>query len=255
MAMPAAPINTSGAGYTPVNPGFAGKNLPTGPPVFIPSDPSSTAVFDPVTQKTSIPTGVNRGPFPGSPLQNPFGYPYPNQHFGRSTMFGGPQDIMKSIATRGVALSSLVGQLNRPDQTADLVPGLQAAAGQMGGRLGSEQFANMSPAIGTAFGTYGDEYKQNLIGMLGNAYTLGGGLWGSQAQAWAQAKQQEVRRRMAHAAAINAILGSVEGSLTGGGGGMGGMGGGGGGGGGMNDWGSGQFSQGMVDIGALGGWL
>lgn len=193
--------------------------------------PATPGAISPVTTKAkSFNPGINRGPFGSSPLMNPYGQGGPGTAEGRSEVFGGQNDLLKSIATRDIAVQGLMSGLQRPDMPNGLSAALQNGAGMLGGKLGSEEWQNISPGIQRGFTQYGDQYRNQLAGLLNSAYTLGGGLWGGAESATAIAKNQNAMRKMRQIQSVQGIIGGAIGGLTGGGG--GGMGGGGGGGGG-----------------------
>lgn len=220
-------------------------------PMPINSTPVSQAVsvpqqappnlLTPTQVRPQNPAGQPQGYLYGQDFNNPFGFTQGQSIYGQAPIFGGRNDLLKSIATRNIGINALSNQLGRPDMPSGLLSALQGSAGQlgglqggMGGKLGAEEMQNISPGIQRGFATYGDQYKSQLASALESTYLQGGQLWGSGTQAWAQAKAQDKARRLAHTQSIQAIIGAVGSGLSPGGGG-GGLGGGGGGGGGGGD--------------------
>lgn len=216
----------------PISNSLPAQYSAVGPPPTMANDPSTMGVsLNKAGQPSANPQGINRGPYPTDRFLNPYGSQPGSQAYGRTAIYGGQGDLMKSVATRDIAIQNLVSNLGRQDVPSGLMSALQAGGSQLGGQLGGEEAQNIQPGIQRAFTTYGDQYKNQLAGMLNNAYVLGGGLYGSSLGAWASAKAQDEARRLRNTQSVQAILQGVSSGLGGGGSSIGGGGGGGGGGG------------------------
>lgn len=221
------PTGAPTEGFGPSTPAFGGPNGP-----FVMLNP-----------KKDIPNTF-RGPFPGGAFYNPYGFARGQKSYGRSGIFGGPEDMIKSIATRKLAIDTLMEQIGREPVPEGLMASLQRAAG---GGLGGEAFSEITPGITSEFTKYEDSYKASLIDLLTKSYVLGGALYGSAYKNWALAKQTDKARRLEHAQSLQAIFSAIGGSIGGGSGGMGGgMGGGGGGGG--SDYGITNTTVGLLGV-------
>lgn len=184
--------------YTPKN--------DTGP---VPKTPGMDGTFDPIRIKP----GSNLTQFKGQDFQqnllNPYGLGLPDEFYGKTPVFGGNRDLLKSIAARGTAISGLMEQL-RPQGAPDgLANAMQSYAGATGDPLSAEAYSNFSPTMDRQALIADDSRRAGLSGLMSNAYVLGGGLFGGAKKGWAQAKQMDMARREKKAALNQAIVGGV----------------------------------------------
>jgi len=171
------------------------------------SQPPPESFSSPVT----VPN-INSSQFPTSVYGNPFGGANkPSFYKGKFQVFGGQNDLSKSIATRSLAIKGILDQFNRPSTPGGLQAALGASARQLGGgdAMTNEAFQSISPGIDSRFRMGEDVYKSNLIGMLTNAYTLGGSLYGAAYKASAIAKELSKQRDLAKTQQLQAIVGGV----------------------------------------------
>ena len=217
-------------------------NRYTTPTNFFGEDPESAKRFTPVTQKGKIPTDIDRGPFENSALLNPYGTSRAQAAYGRSGVFGGPADMVKSVATRSLAIDELKRQMEKAPMPMGMQQGLESYAAK--NPYLSSMLSNYLPSIQSQATIQNQAQKAGLNDLLQGAYALGGGLYGGALQAWAGAKAQDKARRLEHTKAVQSIFQGIGAGIGGGGGGMGGGGGGGGGG----DYGITNTTVGLIGV-------
>lgn len=150
------------------------------------------------------------GPYDASVYGNPFGGAITPGHYKDFRIFGGVNDLVKSVATRNLAIKGILDQFNREPVPSGLMAALGNSVRQLGGgRLGQEAFQTFAPGLENQFRTGEDVYKSNLIGLLTNAYTLGGSLYGAAYKARDIAKTLSKQKDAAKTARLQAIVGGV----------------------------------------------
>jgi len=165
--------------------------------------------FNPVNPQSNIPTNIDRGPFPDGAVYNPYGITQRQDKYGKSAIYGGAKDLMKSVATRSMVINALMDEFTQRGDTGGLEALLAGAADQSGDPLLSEAFSNASPEIGTRQYLQDLAYENQLTELLGAAYLQGGQLFGGQLQAEAQAKAIDKARRARSTGQIQGIIGGL----------------------------------------------
>src|SRR5262245_31391287 len=88
------------------------SNLPGGLPVGLPT--VGGKFYPGVDVQHPPPPGFAK-PFPGSPIYDPFGVKRPHEKYeGKVDIWGGGQDLEKSVATRSLALELNQAEANKP---------------------------------------------------------------------------------------------------------------------------------------------
>lgn len=224
------------------NPSIPQSNMPGGLPQGLPT--VGGTYYPGVDQQHPNPPGYDQ-PFVGSPIYDPFGVKRPHEKYeGKVDIWGGGQDLEKSVATRSLALEMIKSEMAKPNLPAGL-EGAMKSYGANNPYLAS-MVQNYIPQVQSQGFMQNQVYQNQLTDLLSKSYVLGGALYGQQLRAWTQAKAAKKATDLAKTQKLQAILGGIGGGLTGGGGG-GGMGGGGGGGGG-GDYGSVDTTVGLVGV-------
>lgn len=244
--LPTAP-SPMAAQNQPLNGGSTSSLPPSNAPGGLPQGlPSVGGQYYPtIDAQHPAPPGYDQ-PFTGSPIYDPFGVKRPHEKYeGKVDIWGGGQDLEKSVATRSLGIEMMQQEMNAPAMPAGL-EGAMKSYGANNPYLAS-MVQNTIPGLkGQAF-AQNQAYQNQLTDLLSKTYVLGGALYGQQLRAWTQAKAAKKATDLAKTQKLQAIIGGIGTGLTGGGGGGGGMGGGGGGGGG-NDYGSVDTTVGLIGV-------
>lgn len=167
-----------------------------------------------VDQRKPNPPGYDQ-PWVGNPIYDPFGVKRPHEKYeGKVDIWGGGQDLEKSVATRSLALEMIKQETEKPAMPEGLMKTMQDY-GASNPYLAS-MVQNYIPSVqGQAF-AQNQTYQNQLTDLLSKSYVLGGALYGQQLKAWTAAKEAKKAKDAAKTAKLQAILGGIGQGLTGG---------------------------------------
>jgi hypothetical protein len=192
----------SGRTFEELNPtGGGAQGIPTG-----------NTQFNPVSVWGKPLPSQGYGPDPTGPAYNPYGIARPQESYGKSAIYGGPRDLMKSVATRSLATALTDQEMQSALQGGapqGLTNALQGFANRGGGGLLNEAYQNnIAPDIERSSLMRNLDYRNQLAQLMQNSYIQGGELLGSSKKAWAAAKDVDKRRRAQHTAYLQQVIGS-----------------------------------------------